>query len=58
MRDIPRKAVRCEIYGTITAAVDKTHAMNIIRKVVPGITKTDCYTALCILQDRLDNQYR
>ncbi len=56
MRSVPRKALRCEIYGTVSAVVDRKHAFNILAKVFPGLTINEAYEALTILQDRLDNQ--
>jgi hypothetical protein len=55
MRNIPRKPLRCEIYGTVTAVVDQKHAFNIIAKVLPGIRPSETYEAMTVLQDRLDN---
>ena len=54
MTRIPRKALRCEVYGTVSVVVDQGHAKNILRKVVPTATSADLYHALAILQDRLD----
>lgn len=49
MRSIPRKALRCEIYGTTRPIVDRTHAMNIFRKVFPGkANDITCYDALAV----------
>lgn len=55
MDHIPRKAIRCEIYGTVTAVVDASHARNIFRKVAPAAASQAIYAALSILQDRLDD---
>ncbi len=57
MRSVPRKALRCEVYGTVTAVVDTDHALNIFRKVFPGyrVDKNVSYQALAILQNRLDD---
>lgn len=55
LRRIPRKAVRCEIYGTVAAVVDRAHALNIFRKVIsPLIDANIAYEALNTLQERLD----
>lgn len=56
MRKIPRRAIRCEIYDTIRIVVDKRHATNIIRKVIPTVTGPEIYDALVILQERLDSR--
>ncbi len=55
MHSIPRKALRCEIYGTVTAVVDQRHAYNILAKVLPGLRTSETYDAMVVLQDRLDN---
>ena len=52
---VPRKALRCEVYGTVRAIVDKAHATNILKKVFPTITSKDLYHALSALQNRLDD---
>lgn len=57
MHRIPRKPLRCEIYGTVRVVVDQNHAKNVIKKVVPTATEQDLYEALHILQDRLDERY-
>lgn len=54
MRRIPRKAQRCDVYGTVSAVVDKRHALAIFRKVAPCATGPALYDAMVILQDRLD----
>ena len=57
MRQIPRKAVRCELYGTVHAVVDAKHVVNIFRKVVnPLVNPNIAYEAINILQDRLDER--
>lgn len=57
MRAIPRKAVRCELYGTVRAVVDAKHVVNIFRKVInPSVNKNVAYEAINILQDRLDDR--
>lgn len=56
MRSVPRRALRCEIYGTVTAAVDQRHAFNIMAKAIPGLRASETYDAMVVLQDRLDNQ--
>lgn len=58
MRQIPRKPLRCDVYGTVTATVDIDHALTIFRKVFPGyrIDKMVAYTALSVLQSRLDER--
>jgi hypothetical protein len=55
MKRIPRKTARCELYGDVTVVLDRAHAKNILRKVYPGASSAAVYTALCILQERLDN---
>lgn len=58
MGRIPRKAVCCEVYGTISVVVDRKHATNIFRKVFGHkATSAACCDALGILQDRLDGDY-
>lgn len=54
MRRIPRLAVRCVVYGTVSVAVDERHARNILRKVVPQASSEAVYDALCAMQERLD----
>ena len=54
MRVIPRKAIKCEIYGTVTATVDRAHALNILKKVIAGLRNSETYDAMVILQERLD----
>lgn len=54
MRRIPRKAVRCEVYGTVSAAVDERHARNIFAKVAPAASADALSEALSVLQHRLD----
>lgn len=55
MRRIPRLAVRCEVYGTVSATVDRRHALNIFRKVISAeVTPAIAYEAMCVLQERLD----
>ncbi len=56
MHSIPRKALRCEIYGTVSAVVDQKHAFNILAKVLPGLRASETYDAMVILQDRLDSK--
>jgi hypothetical protein len=58
MRKIPRKVVRCDVYGTVAVAVDERHARNILRKVVPTATSSEVYVALMIMQERLDDEGR
>ena len=58
MNRIPRKVIRCEVYGTPRVVVDKRHATNIFLKVFPTATSVDIYDALNILQDRLDDDAR
>ena len=55
MRTIPRRALRCEIYGTIAATVDRAHALNILKKAIPGLRASETYDAMLGLQDRLDS---
>lgn len=49
----PRRAVRCEVYGTVSVEVDRSHARNILRKVFPHILSTEMHTALAILDERV-----
>ncbi len=58
MRTVPRKAQRCEIYGTVSAVVDRDHALNILRKAFPGyrIDAVIAYRAFNVLQERLDER--
>jgi len=55
MRRIPRKALRCEVYGTVSVVVDRAHAINIFRKLFPATNAQEHYIALMLLQDRLDS---
>lgn len=55
LKKIPRTTIRCEIYGTTSVVVDRPHARNLLKKLVPWATSTDIYDALVILQDRLDH---
>lgn len=55
MKRIPRKALRCPVYGTMHVVVDEPHAKNIILKHGdPAATASDIYDAMRVLQDRLD----
>ena len=54
LRKIPRTVARCDIYGTASVIVDRRHARNLLKKLVPWATSPDIYDALVILQDRLD----
>lgn len=54
MRTIPRRAIRCEIYGTISAAVDERAVTRIFTKVAPAASHSAIYAAKTVLQDRLD----
>ena len=56
MRRIPRSAVRCEIYGTVSAAVDQQAVKRIFYKVSPCASRDAIYAATLILQDRLDER--
>lgn len=55
LRKIPRTVARCDIYGTTRVVVDRRHARNLLKKLVPWATSPDIYDALVILQDRLDD---
>ena len=54
MNRIPRRALRCEIYGTVSVALDERHAANIIRKVFPCATQSEIYAAMTVLHNRID----
>jgi hypothetical protein len=54
MRSIPRQALRCDLYGTISVVVDRRHVTAIFRKIAPCATRTALHDAMVILQDRLD----
>lgn len=54
MRRVPRRALRCDVYGTVSAVVDRAHALNILRKAIPGLRASETYDALVVLQSRLD----
>lgn len=54
MSNIPRRALRCEIYGTVSAAVDTRAVTRIFGKVSPAASHSAIHAALVILQDRLD----
>lgn len=56
MHSIPRKAQRDEIYGGVTAVVDRRHAQAIFKKVAPTANQSAVTAALVILQDRLDER--
>lgn len=57
MNKIPRKALKCDVYGTVHVIVDQAHAMNIFNKVMGRkVTKTEAYAALGVLQERLDDR--
>lgn len=53
MNRIPRKAVRCKLYGTISVVLDRKHARNIFRKVFPLATSEEILDALGVLEDRV-----
>lgn len=53
MHGIPRRAIRCDVYGTVSVVVDERHARNILRRVAPTAAPSAVYDALCVLQDRL-----
>ncbi len=55
LKKIPRTVARCDIYGTTRVIVDRRHARNLLKKLVPWATSPDIYDALVILQDRLDH---
>lgn len=54
MSRIPRRALRCDLYGTVSAVVDERHALNIFRKLAPYASTSALNAACQILQDRLD----
>ncbi len=58
MKKIPRKALRCEIYDTVSVVVDERHATNVLLKCGdPAATGSEIYRALIILQDRLEERH-
>ena len=54
LRTIPRKAITCKIYGTVRVGLDRPHARNLLKHLVPWATSADLHDALAILDDRLD----
>lgn len=58
MRRIPRKAQRCELYGTVKAVVDERRAKNIIRKMFPRVERGTLYEAMWAMQEALDEAAR
>lgn len=57
MRRIPRKKVRCEIYGTVKFIVDEDRAKSIFLRAVPSATSGDIYESIWILQERIDDYF-
>ncbi len=53
MTKVPRRTIRCDIYGTMSVVLDERHAANIIRKVVPCATQAEVYAAMSILAERV-----
>ena len=49
MRKIPKKVLRCDVYGTSKIVVDERHAKNILRKVFPTISSSDLYHAVSLM---------
>lgn len=56
MRRIPRRALRCEIYGTVRAVLDDRAAARIFARVSPAASRDAIYAARIVLQDRLDGE--
>lgn len=46
LKKIPRTVWRCEVYGTTRVVVDRPHARNLLKKLVPWATSSDVYAAI------------
>jgi hypothetical protein len=53
MHNVPRKALKCDLYDTVNVVVDEQSADKLLCTVFPGISTHDLYNAKVVMQDQI-----